>query len=130
MGFFPANSVGDDIELYTDDTPRPTGARDDPHDAPTDGEEPPAGPTSRWPTSWRRASPARATTWALFAVTAGIGLDPLVAEFEAQHDDYSAILAKALADRLAEAFAERLHERVRTRALGLRAGRGPRQRRR
>jgi 5-methyltetrahydrofolate--homocysteine methyltransferase len=48
-----------------------------------------------------------------FAVTAGVGIDELVAEFEAGHDDYSAILAKALADRLAEAFAERLHERVR-----------------
>ena len=48
-----------------------------------------------------------------FAVTAGHGLDELVAAFEAQHDDYNAILAKALADRLAEAFAERLHERVR-----------------
>jgi 5-methyltetrahydrofolate--homocysteine methyltransferase len=48
-----------------------------------------------------------------FAVSAGEGLDALVAEFEAAHDDYSAILAKALADRLAEAFAERLHERVR-----------------
>jgi 5-methyltetrahydrofolate--homocysteine methyltransferase len=48
-----------------------------------------------------------------FAVTAGVGLDALVAEFQAAHDDYSAILAKALADRLAEAFAERLHERVR-----------------
>jgi 5-methyltetrahydrofolate--homocysteine methyltransferase len=49
----------------------------------------------------------------LFAVTAGHGLDELVAEFQARHDDYNAILAKALADRLAEAFAERLHERVR-----------------
>jgi 5-methyltetrahydrofolate--homocysteine methyltransferase len=48
-----------------------------------------------------------------FAVTAGIGLDQLVASFEADHDDYSAILAKALADRLAEAFAEHLHQRVR-----------------
>jgi 5-methyltetrahydrofolate--homocysteine methyltransferase len=48
-----------------------------------------------------------------FAVTAGHGVDPLVAEFEGRHDDYNAILAKALADRLAEAFAERLHERVR-----------------
>jgi 5-methyltetrahydrofolate--homocysteine methyltransferase len=42
-----------------------------------------------------------------------VGLEALVAEFEAEHDDYSAIMAKALADRLAEAFAERLHERVR-----------------
>ena len=48
-----------------------------------------------------------------FAVTTGHGLEALVAEFESRHDDYSAILAKALADRLAEAFAERLHERVR-----------------
>ncbi|MEP6744989.1 MAG: vitamin B12 dependent-methionine synthase activation domain-containing protein, partial [Gemmatimonadota bacterium] len=48
-----------------------------------------------------------------FAVTAGHGLDPLVAEFEANNDDYSAILAKSLADRLAEALAERLHEKVR-----------------
>ncbi len=48
-----------------------------------------------------------------FAVTAGRGIDERVAAFEAQHDDYSAIMLKALADRLAEAFAERLHERVR-----------------
>ncbi len=48
-----------------------------------------------------------------FAVTAGIGLEAHVARFEAAHDDYSAILLKALADRLAEAFAERLHARVR-----------------
>jgi 5-methyltetrahydrofolate--homocysteine methyltransferase len=56
-----------------------------------------------------------------FAVTAGHGLDGpagIVAEFEAAHDDYSAILAKALADRLAEAFAERLHERVRRELWG------------
>ena len=48
-----------------------------------------------------------------FAVTAGLGLDALVAEYEAAHDDYSALIAKALADRLAEAFAEALHERAR-----------------
>ncbi|MEN4902832.1 methionine synthase [Luteimonas sp. TWI1437] len=49
-----------------------------------------------------------------FAVTAGIGIEPHVARFEAAHDDYNAILLKALADRLAEALAERLHQRVRT----------------
>jgi 5-methyltetrahydrofolate--homocysteine methyltransferase len=48
-----------------------------------------------------------------FAVTTGIGIDELVNEFEANHDDYNSIMAKALADRLAEAFAERMHERVR-----------------
>ena len=53
-----------------------------------------------------------------FAVTAGIGTTDLVATFEAAHDDYSAILARALADRLAEAFAERLHERVRRELWG------------
>jgi 5-methyltetrahydrofolate--homocysteine methyltransferase len=49
----------------------------------------------------------------LFAVTAGLGIDTREKQFEQQHDDYSAIMLKALADRLAEAFAERLHERVR-----------------
>ena len=48
-----------------------------------------------------------------FAVTAGIGIEEHVKRFEAEHDDYSAIMLKALADRLAEAFAERMHERVR-----------------
>jgi len=54
----------------------------------------------------------------LFAVTAGLGIEPHVARFEAAHDDYNAILLKALADRLAEAFAERLHQRVRTEFWG------------
>jgi 5-methyltetrahydrofolate--homocysteine methyltransferase len=54
----------------------------------------------------------------LFAVTAGHGVEALVARFEAAHDDYSAILAKALADRLAEALAERMHERVRRELWG------------
>ena len=46
-------------------------------------------------------------------MTAGIGIEKLIEQFEADHDDYSSIMVKALADRLAEAFAERLHERVR-----------------
>ena len=72
-----------------------------------------AGRTLPSPTSRRRASRGVADYVGAFAVTAGHGVDELVARFEADHDDYSAILAKALADRLAEAFAERLHERVR-----------------
>ncbi len=63
-----------------------------------------------------------------FAVTAGHGVDALVRDFEAAHDDYSAIMAKALADRLAEAFAERLHERVRRELWGYAPGRGALQR--
>ncbi len=54
----------------------------------------------------------------MFAVTAGLGIEPHVARFEADHDDYNAILLKSLADRLAEAFAERLHQRVRTEFWG------------
>ena len=53
-----------------------------------------------------------------FAVTAGVGIEALVDRFEADHDDYNAILTKALADRLAEAFAELLHQRVRTEFWG------------
>ena len=54
-----------------------------------------------------------ADTLGAFAVTTGIGADELAAEYEAKHDDYNAIMVKALADRLAEAFAEHLHQRVR-----------------
>jgi len=54
----------------------------------------------------------------LFAVTAGLGIEKKIAQFEADHDDYSSIMLKALADRLAEAFAERLHQRVRTELWG------------
>jgi 5-methyltetrahydrofolate--homocysteine methyltransferase len=54
----------------------------------------------------------------LFALTAGIGLDDFVKTLEADHDDYSSILAKALADRLAEAFAERMHQYVRRELWG------------
>ena len=53
-----------------------------------------------------------------FAVTTGIGLEPIVAAFEAQYDDYQSIMAKALADRLAESFAEVLHQKVRTEFWG------------
>jgi 5-methyltetrahydrofolate--homocysteine methyltransferase len=54
----------------------------------------------------------------LFAVTAGLGVEKKERQFLADHDDYSAIMLKALADRLAEAFAERLHQRVRTELWG------------
>ncbi|NRF69634.1 methionine synthase [Aquincola sp. S2] len=60
----------------------------------------------------------------LFAVTAGLGIDKKERQFEADHDDYSAIMLKALADRLAEAFAERLHQRVRTELWGYAADEG------
>ena len=79
---------------------------------------PTAARTSPSPTSSPRSRPACADYIGAFAVTAGHGLDEIVAEFEAANDDYSSILAKALADRLAEAFAERLHQRVRRELWG------------
>ena len=79
---------------------------------------PTAGRTSPWPTSSPPPATGVADFIGAFAVTTGIGLDEIVAEFEAANDDYSAILAKALADRLAEAFAERLHQRVRRELWG------------
>ena len=83
-----------------------------------------ANPTGRWPTLSPQRQNAQDYIGA-FAVTAGLGIDPHVARFEAANDDYSAILLKALADRLAEAFAELMHHRVRTKILGLRPKRNP-----
>lgn len=68
-----------------------------------DGSDPETGATNRMPLDHLGA----------FIVTAGIGTDALAAAFERDHDDYSSIMAKALADRLAEAAAEYLHDRVR-----------------
>jgi 5-methyltetrahydrofolate--homocysteine methyltransferase len=111
IGLFPAASLDEDIEVYADESrtevawrlhhlrqqkARPEGQ---PHYALADFVAP-AG------------SGVRDYVGA-FAVTAGIGLDDKVREYEARHDDYGSIMLKALADRLAEALAERMHERVR-----------------
>jgi Methionine synthase I, cobalamin-binding domain len=66
----------------------------------------------------RQATGNNADHIGAFAVTAGIGIEKWVEKFEGEHDDYSAIMLKALADRLAEALAERLHERVRKELWG------------
>ena len=110
-GLWPANGVGDDIELYGDSERRTRVAifhtlrqqMDKPADqfnlaladfvAPKDS--------------------GRVDYVGAFAVTAGIGIDALCAKFDKEHDDYNSIMVKALADRLAEAFAEWLHKRVR-----------------
>ena len=88
-----------------------------------------AGPTWRWRTSWRRGRPAWPITSAPSRSRRAWESRRMVARFEADHDDYNAILAKALADRLAEAFAERLHQRVRTEFWGYAPRRGAGQRR-
>jgi 5-methyltetrahydrofolate--homocysteine methyltransferase len=109
FGLWSANSIGDDVELYTDETrtqvlatthhlrqqhERPIGK---PHQCLADYVAPKG--TSDWTGA--------------FAVTAGIGIEKKLAEFEAAHDDYRSIMLKSIADRLAEACAEWLHARVR-----------------
>ncbi|HUR93127.1 MAG TPA: methionine synthase [Gemmatimonadales bacterium] len=111
FGVFRANAVGDDIELYADDERAEQLAVI--HTLRQQMIKPPGRPNLALADFVAPRESGVADYVGAFAVTAGVGLDELAAGFEAQHDDYSAILAKALADRLAEAFAERLHERVR-----------------
>jgi 5-methyltetrahydrofolate--homocysteine methyltransferase len=111
FGVFHANAAGDDIELYADD--RRVDQLIVIHTLRQQMVKAPGRPNLALADFVAPRESGVADYVGAFAVTAGVGLDALVAEFEAAHDDYNAILAKALADRLAEAFAERLHERVR-----------------
>jgi 5-methyltetrahydrofolate--homocysteine methyltransferase len=120
FGFFPANSVGDDIQLYADDE------RSEPkaviHTIRQQMVKPPGRPNLALADFVAPEDTGVADYVGLFAVTAGLGSDAMVAQFEGEHDDYNAILTKALADRLAEAFAERLHQRVRQEFWGYARG--------
>ena len=111
IGFFPANSVGDDIELYTDD--ERTEVKTVLHHLRQQMAKPSDRPNSCISDFVAPKDSGKDDYVGAFAVTTGIGIDEHVQRFEADHDDYSSILLKALADRLAEAFAERMHERVR-----------------
>jgi 5-methyltetrahydrofolate--homocysteine methyltransferase len=111
VGVFRANAVGDDIELYADDERTEQLAII--HTLRQQMIKPPGRPNLALADFVAPRETGVADYVGAFAVTAGHGLDELARSFEAAHDDYNAILAKALADRLAEAFAERLHERVR-----------------
>jgi 5-methyltetrahydrofolate--homocysteine methyltransferase len=111
FGFWPANSTGDDIELYTDESRARVLATI--HTLRQQMVKPPGRPNLALADFTAPKSTGLADHVGGFVVTAGHGLEELAAGFKADHDDYSAILATALADRLAEAFAERLHERVR-----------------
>jgi 5-methyltetrahydrofolate--homocysteine methyltransferase len=110
-GLFPANAVGDDVELYT------CGSRNQTletfhflrQQANREGSEP-----CRCLADFIAPKQTGLPDWlGAFAVTSGIGLHDLILRFKAEHDDYAAIMAEALADRLAEAFAEYLHKHVR-----------------
>ncbi len=115
VAFHPANSVGDDIEIYTDESRRDVlftwhGLRQQTRKPVIDGVP---NPNQCLADFIAPKSTGIADYIGLFAVTAGIGLDKREAAFLAKHDDYGAIMLKAIADRLAEAFAELMHERVR-----------------
>jgi 5-methyltetrahydrofolate--homocysteine methyltransferase len=110
-GFFAANAVGDDVELYTDATRTKTLERFCflRQQANREGAEPCRSLVDFIAPKQTGLS----DTMGAFAVTSGGGLPELVESFKAKHDDYNAIMAEAIADRLAEAFAECLHKRVR-----------------
>jgi 5-methyltetrahydrofolate--homocysteine methyltransferase len=111
FGLFPAASVGDDVVLYTDQS---RGEVLETLCFLRQQRVKAAGRSNRCLADYVAPAAAGPADWAgLFAVTAGLGIEHKLAAFEAQHDDYRAILLKALADRLAEAFAEHLHQRVR-----------------
>ena len=110
-GLFPANRIGDDVEVYTDESRAKVLTSF--HFLRQQIEKTDGTP------NWCLAdfvAPKHSTFndhLGAFAVTSGHGLKDLVEKFKADHDDYNAIMAEALADRLAEAFAEFLHQRVR-----------------
>jgi len=110
-GLFPANAVGDDVEVYTNGSRK--HLRTTFHFLRQQIEK--GDGTQNWCLADFIApkATAQADHIGAFAVTSGHGLKEIVEAFKAKHDDYNAILAEAIADRLAEAFAEYLHKRVR-----------------
>ncbi|MEY4364369.1 MAG: Methionine synthase, partial [Pseudomonadota bacterium] len=122
MGLYPANAVGDDIVLYRDEAREQKamtwyGLRQQTEKQVVNGQTMPSRCLADFV-----APSGQADYVGVFAVTAGIGAEQRAQAFEAAHDDYNAIMLKALADRLAEAYAEYLHERVRTDLWGYAEG--------
>ena len=111
IGFFPANSRGDDIEIYADDTRQEVVQTL--HNLRQQDAKKNQQPNYCLSDFIAPKDSGVADYIGGFAVTTGHRIDEKLAEFEAQHDDYQAIMLKVLADRLAEAFAEHMHERVR-----------------
>lgn len=116
IGLYPANAVSDDdIEVYTDDTRSQILA----HFYHLRQQSPKTGMPNLCLTDFLAPKEIGKPDYiGMFAVTAGIGIEKKLSEFEAKHDDYSAIMLKAIADRLAEAFTELMHKKVRTEYWG------------
>ncbi|OPX08837.1 methionine synthase [Mycobacterium sp. AT1] len=111
IGFFPANAVGDDVEVYTDDTR--TEVLTTLRNLRQQGEHRDGIPNRSLGDFIAPKETGLADYVGAFAVTTGLGIRDKIDEFKAANDDYNAILLESLADRLAEAFAERMHQRVR-----------------
>jgi 5-methyltetrahydrofolate--homocysteine methyltransferase len=109
IGFWPAQRVGDDVEVR-DAEGQPLATL---HHLRQQADKPVERPDLCLADFIAPKASGKADWIGGFAVTAGLGIEPHLERFQAAHDDYSSILLKALADRLAEAFAERMHERVR-----------------
>jgi 5-methyltetrahydrofolate--homocysteine methyltransferase len=110
-GFFPANAAGDDVEVYAD--PGRGGVLGILHTLRQQSDRGESEPNQALADFVAPRESGLADWLGVFAVTAGLGVDALVAEQERAHDDYGAIMVKALADRLAEALAEWLHRQAR-----------------
>jgi len=110
-GFFPANAIGDDIQLYTDDTR--TEVLSVIHTLRQQGEKSSEHANKALSDFIAPKETGLADYLGGFAVTAGLGVEELAQKFRDELDDYNAIMVSALADRLAEAFAEYLHKRAR-----------------
>ncbi len=117
FGFYEANSVGDDVAIKL-----PNGSNETFHFLRQQNEKAADQAYMCLADFIAPAAENKKDYIGMFAVTAGLGIEPLVAAFERDHDDYNSIMIKALADRLAEAFAEKLHELVRTDYWGFAKG--------
>ena len=111
IGFFPANSVGDDIEIYSDENRENVIHRF--INLRNQTEKKDNTPNYCLSDFIAPKESGRIDYLGAFATTAGIGIEKKIKEFEDDHDDYNSIMLKALADRLAEAFTELIHEKVR-----------------
>jgi len=110
-GFFHANSIGDDIELYADESRKRVLTTF--HTLRQQSPKPEGQFNQALADFIAPKSTGLPDHLGAFAVTTGIGIEALCERFEKDHDDYNSIMAKALADRLAEAFAELLHKKAR-----------------
>ena len=120
IGLFPANSIShDDIEVYVDDSRK--GLLAEFHSLRQQTKKPPGQPNFALSDFIAPKQAGRNDYIGAFALAAGFGMEDKLRQFEQDHDDYRAIMLKALADRLAEALAERLHQRVRKEFWGYQA---------